>query len=44
MNKLKSKFLLRKNTVMSKDSDTLHKSLVKIKDYQILNNQNLQRF
>jgi len=44
MNKIKNSFLMRKNTVMSKDSDNLHKSLIKLKDYQILNNPNLQRF
>ena len=39
MNKIKNSFLLRKNKVMSKDSD-----LIKLKDFKILNNQNLQRF
>jgi hypothetical protein len=44
MNKIKNSFLHRKNTVISKDSDNLHKSFARFKEYQIMNNQNLQRF
>ncbi len=35
---------MRKNTGISKNSDDFHKSFARLKDFQILNNPNLQRF
>lgn len=44
MSKIKNLGILRKNTIYSRNSDDFHNSLHRLKEFQIINNPNLQRF
>jgi len=44
MSKIKNLGILRKNTMYSRNSEDFQHSLHKLKDFQIMNNPNLQRF
>lgn len=44
MSKLKNFGFMRRNNSMSKNSEDFHKSFMRLKDFQIMNNPNLQRF